>query len=61
MLRYDQSLHDRMHDITTLITGPSGTGKDLVAEAIGQSRYIRFDTQKKAFVENVVGAFHSVS
>jgi transcriptional regulator with GAF, ATPase, and Fis domain len=59
--RYDQYLHDRMHDITTLITGPSGTGKDLVAEAIGQSRYIRFDTQKKAFVENIVGAFHPVN
>jgi transcriptional regulator with GAF, ATPase, and Fis domain len=61
MLRYDKSLYDRMHDITTLITGPSGTGKDLVAEAIGQSRYIRFATQKKAFVENVVGAFHPVN
>ena len=60
-LRYDESLHDRMHDITTLITGPSGTGKDLVAEAIGQSRYIRFDTQKKAFVENVGGDFHPVN
>jgi len=61
MRRYDQSLHDRMHDITTLITGPSGTGKDLVAEAIGQSRYIRFDARKKEFAEDFVGAFHPVN
>jgi sigma-54 specific flagellar transcriptional regulator A len=61
MHRYDQFLHDRMHDITTLITGTSGTGKDLVAEAIGQSRYIHFDVQKKAFEENVGGAFHPVN
>jgi len=61
LVRYDQILTDRMHDITTLITGPSGTGKDLVAEAIGQSRYIRFDPQKKAFVDNAAGAFHPVN
>jgi transcriptional regulator with AAA-type ATPase domain len=61
LMRYDHHMYDRMHDITTLITGPSGTGKDLVAEAIGQSRYIRVDPHKKAFTESVDGAFHPVN
>lgn len=54
-------LYDTMQDITTLITGPSGTGKDLVAEAIGLSRYIPFDPRTERFEENAGGAFHPVN
>jgi len=43
MRRYRRGLYRRMGDLTTLITGPSGTGKELVAGAIGMSRYIPFD------------------
>jgi transcriptional regulator with AAA-type ATPase domain len=50
--RYRRSLYDRMHEISTLITGPSGTGKDLVASAIGFSGYIAFDPDREAFVED---------
>src|SRR5262249_54292501 len=49
------------YDITTLITGPSGTGKDLVAEAIGLSRYIPFDPKRQCFEEDFGGAFHPVN
>ena len=49
MTRYRHTLFDRMHDFTTLITGPSGTGKELVAKAIGTSAYIPFDTTKYRF------------
>ncbi len=43
MRRYRRCLFDRMQDIATLIVGPSGTGKDLVASAIGRSRLVDFD------------------
>ena len=36
--RYSRILFDRMGDYTTLVMGPSGTGKELVARAVGFSR-----------------------
>jgi hypothetical protein len=47
--RYRRALYDRMHAVSTLILGPSGTGKELVASAIGLSRYIPFDPRRRAF------------
>ena len=54
---YVRSLYKRMADFTTLITGPSGTGKELVARAIGQSRYIPFDPKTMQFVEHFNESF----
>ena len=49
MRRYRRTLYRRMSDFPTLITGPSGTGKELVARAIAGSRYIPFDAERLEF------------
>ena len=49
MRRYRRLLYDRMKTMTTLITGPSGTGKELVARAISLSQYIAFDAERAQF------------
>ena len=61
MRRYRRSLYNRMSDIATLISGPSGTGKELVARAVGLSRYIPFDEKKACFTDDFRGSFHAVN
>lgn len=61
MRRYRRALFHRMGDFTTLVTGPSGTGKELVAQAIGLSRYIPFDPATGKFREDFSGAFYPVN
>jgi transcriptional regulator with AAA-type ATPase domain len=56
MRRYRRTLFNRMADFPTLITGPSGTGKELVARAIAGSRYIPFDAEKLEFAGHHPGA-----
>ena len=61
MRRYRRVLFDRMADYTTLITGPSGTGKELVAQAVGLSRYIPFDPVARRFRADFAGSFFPLS
>jgi transcriptional regulator with AAA-type ATPase domain len=49
MRRYRRTLYARMGEFATLITGPSGTGKELAARAIAESRYIPFHEAKYTF------------
>nr|WP_261360767.1 sigma 54-interacting transcriptional regulator [Aeoliella straminimaris] len=46
-----------MGDIPTLITGPSGTGKELVAQSIAYSRFFEFDSKNRRFVTNYADCF----
>ena len=51
MRLYQLELYDKMGDIATLIIGPSGTGKERVAQAIAQARYLPFNTATKRFAD----------
>jgi len=59
--RYQRTLYGRMADFVTLITGPSGTGKELVARAIAQSRYLPFDEQKLTFADDGAVLFFPIN
>ncbi|MBI4878094.1 MAG: sigma-54-dependent Fis family transcriptional regulator [Planctomycetes bacterium] len=59
--RYRRTLYERMGDIATLVTGPSGTGKELVARAVALSRYIPFDVKPRAFSEDFANSFHPLN
>ena len=61
MRRYRRTLYARMGEFATLITGPSGTGKELVARAIAQSRYVPFDDQRLTFADDGAGAFFPIN
>lgn len=59
--QYSHWLYRRMDQIATLVTGPSGSGKELVAKAIGVSQYIPFDAQRGVFTCDHGNAFQAVN
>ena len=61
MRRYRRTLYQRMNDFPTLITGPSGTGKELVARAIAGSRYVPFDAERLEFAHPRTETFFAIN
>ncbi len=61
MRRYRRVLYARMADFPTLIMGPSGTGKELVARAIAAARYIPFDADRLEFADAPGESFFAIN
>jgi DNA-binding NtrC family response regulator len=59
--RYRRSLYRTLPQVTTLVTGPSGSGKELVAQAIGLSRYIPFDATQKRFAVHPAERYFAIN
>lgn len=59
--RFRRFLYARMGEIATLVTGPSGSGKELVARAIGLSGYLAFDPVTERFTGELEGSFRAVN
>lgn len=60
-LFYKEHLLGKMEDFSTLILGPTGTGKGTAASAIGRSGFIPFDVKSGKFVESFTSAFVSLN
>ena len=60
MHHYRRTLFERMADFSTLVTGPSGTGKELVARAVGLSRYVPFDPREGRFEDSNEASFYPI-
>jgi len=61
MRRYRRTLYARMGEFATLITGPSGTGKELVARSVAESRYLPFDEQRLTFANEAADSFFPIN
>jgi len=57
MRRYRRRMFQKMGEFPTLITGPSGTGKELIAHAIAGSRYVPFDAERMEFADPRADSF----
>ncbi|MBK8815672.1 MAG: sigma 54-interacting transcriptional regulator [Methylococcaceae bacterium] len=51
----------RMEDFSLLLLGETGTGKSLVAKAVGCSGYIPFDVAARRFAESFTASFKAIN
>src|SRR5690242_19070719 len=61
MRRFRRTMYARMGEFATLITGPSGTGKELAARAVARSRYVAFDEQRLTFPDDDAESFFPIN
>ncbi len=55
--RYASLLTTRMEDFSTIVLGPTGSGKGAAAAAIGRSGFIPYDPRRQKFVDAFTSAF----
>ena len=61
MLSYQQWMHESVGRFPTLVLGPSGSGKEIVARAIGLSASIPYDPQSSQFASKPRDSFRPVN
>ncbi|MDQ8195170.1 sigma 54-interacting transcriptional regulator [Coraliomargarita sp. SDUM461004] len=61
MMSYQQWMYHAVGRFPTLILGPSGSGKEIVARAIGLSRFIPYDIKAGRFEATAQTSFHPVN
>jgi transcriptional regulator with AAA-type ATPase domain len=61
MMSYQQWMYDTVGRFPTLILGPSGSGKEIVARAIGLSRFLPYNAQQGIFEASPRASFHPVN
>ncbi len=59
--QYESYLWDKMEDFSTLLLGPTGSGKGAAASAIGQSGFIPFDDKNKQFTRSFTNSFIDIN
>jgi len=58
---YEQYMWDKMEDFSTLLIGPTGSGKGAAAAAIGKSGFIPYDPDKQQFKASFTSTFIPVN